>query len=491
MSGIKQGIGEIPSAAAAQRLDAIEKAGATVKLLVYNFEDPTDELPPDSMYLCVNALSIEVLDMDDATEVVLRWPWNDVKDINGMKAPNADEMDTLTLSLKRVGDIVFECDDAAAACSILERCQAEHLEIHAPEARVEAARTSEEKAAIKKQQEEAAMRQQTKKLRGALLTILTYLTLGHLFYSTFLGEVDGNTGKAWTFIDSFYFGIATITTVGYGDLSPQTRSGRTIACVYVLVGVGVIGVALGRIAGYLLERKKQLADKLARMEMDSTKLGRNVKGEAVVMRRGEKVGVDNESRLRLRLAKKLKPCRKACGCSRGEFILYSKVLKALSPLVVFCFAGALVGMLEAEAWSLVDSVYWAIITMSSVGYGDISPKTQWGRLVAIFYIPVAVAALMSAIGNISSLTARHAHRNITSIKKLLEMDDDGNGEVTCAEFQLFMLKAMNKVSEGDLELLEEQFAKLDKSGDGMLSAQDITEEDDAAVSHIATHRIAV
>ena len=142
-------------------------------------------------------------------------------------------------------------------------------------------------------------------------------------------------------------------------------------------------------------------------------------------------------------------------------------------------------------YTLPQTLYWAIITMSSVGYGDISPKTQWGRLVAIFYIPVAVAALMSAIGNISSLTARHAHRNITSIKKLLEMDDDGNGEVTCAEFQLFMLKAMNKVSEGDLELLEEQFAKLDKSGDGMLSAQDITEENDAAVSHIATHRIAV
>ena len=54
-----------------------------------------------------------------------------------------------------------------------------------------------------------------------------------------------------------------------------------------------------------------------------------------------------------------------------------------------------------------------------------------------------------------------------------------------------MLKAMSKVTETDLDLLEEQFNMLDKSGDGILSAQDITEDDDSSMTMMASRRIAV
>merc|ERR1712216_66727 len=69
-----------------------------------------------------------------------------------------------------------------------------------------------------------------------------------------------------------------------------------------------------------------------------------------------------------------------------------------------------------------------------------------------------------------------AKNKITSIREILAMDKDGDGEVTCAEYSLHMLKSLGKIHESDILMLEKQFRTLDKSGDGLLSAADITAE---------------
>jgi voltage-gated potassium channel Kch len=37
-----------------------------------------------------------------------------------------------------------------------------------------------------------------------------------------------------------YFSVITLTTVGYGDFSPQTPAGKIFTMIYVLVGLGLI-----------------------------------------------------------------------------------------------------------------------------------------------------------------------------------------------------------------------------------------------------------
>lgn len=46
-----------------------------------------------------------------------------------------------------------------------------------------------------------------------------------------------------------------------------------------------------------------------------------------------------------------------------------------------------------EGWNWIDSIYFCVVTLATVGYGDFAPTTQWGRLFAIPYIILGVALL--------------------------------------------------------------------------------------------------
>jgi len=50
--------------------------------------------------------------------------------------------------------------------------------------------------------------------------------------------------EGWTLLSSLYVATQTVTTVGYGDVAPQTSLGRAFATIFMLVGVGVVLYAL-------------------------------------------------------------------------------------------------------------------------------------------------------------------------------------------------------------------------------------------------------
>ncbi len=60
---------------------------------------------------------------------------------------------------------------------------------------------------------------------------LSLITVGTVFYH----NVEG-----WRWLDSAYFSVILLTTVGLGDLSPKTDFGKIFTMFYLLAGIGVL-----------------------------------------------------------------------------------------------------------------------------------------------------------------------------------------------------------------------------------------------------------
>lgn len=86
-----------------------------------------------------------------------------------------------------------------------------------------------------------ALKASRRKIGVFLLSVTTLvIILGSAIY-VIEGEEHGFTDIP----TSIYWAIVTLTTVGYGDLSPQTPAGKAIASLAMLLGYGIIAVPTG------------------------------------------------------------------------------------------------------------------------------------------------------------------------------------------------------------------------------------------------------
>jgi voltage-gated potassium channel len=70
--------------------------------------------------------------------------------------------------------------------------------------------------------------------------------------------------EGWSWLDSFYFTIITLTTVGYGDFSPQTSLGKLFTMAYILVGLSIISSFIVLLAEHQQANRPNLREKLSR-----------------------------------------------------------------------------------------------------------------------------------------------------------------------------------------------------------------------------------
>jgi voltage-gated potassium channel len=62
------------------------------------------------------------------------------------------------------------------------------------------------------------------------------------------GAIFSQVEKGYSVWDGVWFAVTTMTTVGYGDLSPHTTGGRLLAIALMLVGIGFVALLTGAIA---------------------------------------------------------------------------------------------------------------------------------------------------------------------------------------------------------------------------------------------------
>lgn len=84
--------------------------------------------------------------------------------------------------------------------------------------------------------------------RGLLVLVVVTIAAGSLFY----WQIEG-----WTLFDAFYFCAMTLTTVGYGDLSPETVAGKLFTVFYLFAGIGLLVGFLNAVAKATLQQREE------------------------------------------------------------------------------------------------------------------------------------------------------------------------------------------------------------------------------------------
>ncbi|KAJ9689964.1 hypothetical protein PVL29_012567 [Vitis rotundifolia] len=272
--------------------------------------------------------------------------------------------------------------------------------------------------------------------KQVFILLVAYLAVGTLCFCLIRDQIKGR--KTNGVLDAVYFCVVTMTTVGYGDLVPDTILAKLLACVFVFSGMALGGLILSRAADYIVEKQEVLLVK--------------------AMHRHEKAGP----------AEILEDVE-------ANKVKYKFIL-ALTLLLVLIIVGTLLLSL-VEKLSFIDAFYCVCVTITTLGYGDESFSTGVGRAFAVFWILSSTICLAQFFLYLAELYTEGRQRSLAkwvltrkmTFSDLEGADLDHDQAVSAAEFILYKLKEMGKISQEDILLWMERFKDLDVDGSGSLT----------------------
>jgi len=242
-------------------------------------------------------------------------------------------------------------------------------------------------------------------LRAYGLLIPAYYGIGCLAYGYL---------ESFGLLDTCYFLTTTATTVGYGDFCPSSVTGRLLTSFYAPLGTIAVMSGLVPAMEWALEKLDLVTAWLVIAMHRLWEIGLQVLNalgcpSLATKLRGHKPSVTAQSKLRRgataqslnhnQFRMDLQAVGREKPFSVSEPFAYAHAL--LAPAMV-----ALIGVASAmiiSQRSLTDAIYFSMITMTTVGYGDILPTTAIDKVVAIGFMPLAAASLAASIGRFEKL----------------------------------------------------------------------------------------
>ena len=287
----------------------------------------------------------------------------------------------------------------------------------------------------------------------ASVTVLLYLIFGIVAFHYLLNL---------TWASAFYFAVTTSLTVGYGDIdawsamdnSTSADDGRpytpndgaiVFTTLYIIGGMVVMGTSLGLLLQAILDAPSSRDD----------------------------VSFSKQ---------------------------YPLVISGLACVVVIGLGASLLSTTEHE--DAVHGIYWAVVTISTVGYGSGHPTSDEGRVATAFYMLIGVACMGKFVGDLAERPLR-AHRRRLEEKVIHQyggsLDEGELWELAASEefrrldlrraegagvsrdaFCLMMLVRTEKLDAGDLKRCQGAFDALDADGSGELDMADVQAAREAA-----------
>uniref|UniRef100_A0A667WST9 Potassium two pore domain channel subfamily K member 2 n=1 Tax=Myripristis murdjan TaxID=586833 RepID=A0A667WST9_9TELE len=189
-----------------------------------------------------------------------------------------------------------------------------------------------------------------------------------------------NHSSLWDLSSAFFFAGTVITTIGFGNISPHTEGGRIFCIVYALLGIPLFGFLLAGVGDQL-----------------GTIFGKGIA-------RVEMFVQWDISQTKIRVISTL------------LFVLFGCLLFVALPAAIFK---------HIEGWSALESLYFVVITLTTIGFGDFVAGgsdieyLDYYKPVVWFWILVGLAyfaAILSMIGDWLRVISKRTKEEVGEIR---------------------------------------------------------------------------
>ena len=290
----------------------------------------------------------------------------------------------------------------------------------------------------------------------AIPTVIVYIAIGVIFFMVYC---------EFEFIDAIYLTFVTFTTVGYGDHSgfgkfydEEGNVDSTVAIfasIYMVSAVVIMGTALSIIAGFLETQLQGIIEKMNALKH-------------IVVR--ERCSEHNQHHCRSDLSPAV-----------------ADVMITCVSAVALLFSGAIL-FSAIEEVDLTTGIYFACATVTTVGFGDVSPSKPLTKWLSLAFLPLGTMIVAKALNDISGILDGIKQANIENvvIKQFgdgLDYSDFADlknqvgsdaavGEITKQEFLLAMLMRLGRLKDNDTKIIYQIYDHLDADGGGSIGIED-------------------
>ncbi|KAH7721362.1 Protein EGL-23 a [Aphelenchoides avenae] len=296
--------------------------------------------------------------------------------------------------------------------------------------------------------------------------------------------------EPWSFTDAVLFSFTIITTIGYGNVAPKTHEGRLFCILYGLIGIPFTLLAIADLGKFLSEmldgwqkactkfykRVRQKAMGLRKSISKSESLRKmatgSIRSKGVSVEELQKLEDGTESLPQPEDEKSQMSRKSKRRDSDDEDQEIAQTVPLIIMFVVYVFAGAFLMSMYEPDMTFFKAVYFNYVSLTSIGLGDIVPRSETYMAFTIIYIAIGLALTTIAIEiaadylkklhyfgrkieNVGSVAIWFGGKKLTMKQLVRNLGDQFNLPTTTIktlDLDTFVDNAI-KVEEGELETL--------------------------------------